>query len=74
MTPIDVIANAIRTANGNNVLDSGSLAEVAAKALTEPFIRANAVGALNAGGWGDYLTAEKLHEIADTVLRSVGGG
>lgn len=80
--PINVIANAIRAADGNHTLAAGQLAEVAANALTDETIVANAVQALLEDGWRhtdegptgySELTDEDLTNIARTVLRSVGG-
>jgi len=81
--PIDVIANAIRVADGNNTAGAGRLAEVAASALTHETIVDNAVQALKEDGWEEThegplgigtLSDDDLRNIALTALRSVGGG
>jgi hypothetical protein len=79
VNPVDVIANAIRAADGQHTMGAGQLAEVAAKALDDEAILANAVAALIADGWtethgGEELPRHDLVNIARTVLRSVGGG
>lgn len=76
MSPIDIIANAMRTADGNHAMGTGQLAGVAAGALTDDRIVANAVAALMDDRWEGYsgeLTASHLVNIARTVLSSVGG-
>ncbi len=73
MNPIDVIANAIRVADGNHTMSAGQIAEVAAGALTDERIIHNAhialLGSSTANGYGDRV----LLEFAEIVLRSVGG-
>lgn len=80
--PIDIIANAMRVADGNHTMGTGRLAEVAANALTDDQIVANAVQALIDDGWREghegpngqsEQSDEDLANIARTVLRSVGG-
>lgn len=71
--PIDVIANAIRIADGNHTMGAGQLAEVAARALTDDHIVSNAHAALLAEQWDDDISGDHLLRIAETVLRSVGG-
>lgn len=82
MNPIDVIANAIRTADGNHTMGAGQLAEVAVAALNNEQIIANAVRALLDDGWRfahegsqgqSELSDFDLSSIARIVLRSVGG-
>ncbi len=74
--PIDVIANAIRIADGSHPMGTGQVAEVAASALTDERVISNAVQALVDNAWEghpDELTIDDLRAIARTVLRSVGG-
>lgn len=82
MNPIDIIANAIRAADGNHTMGAGRLAEVVAVAVTDGRIVDNAVKALLADGWRhahegpdgqSELSDEDLERIATTVLRSIGG-
>lgn len=81
--PIAIIANAIRTADGDHTLGAGALAEIAAEVLTDPAIVDNAVQALKGDGWeetpegpmGMYqMSDDDLTNIALAVLRSVAGG
>ena len=65
--PIDVIANAIRTADGNHTMGAGQLAEVAATVLTTDEIVDNAVAAVRAHPW----TGEDVEDISDRRLRTV---
>jgi hypothetical protein len=80
--PIDVIANAIRAADGNHTMGAGQLAEVIAVAVTDLRIIDNAIVALKTEGWTEThegphgvgsLSDEDLANIATIVLRSVGG-
>lgn len=80
--PIDIIANAIRAADGNHTASAGLIAEVAVAALNNEQIIANAVRALLDEGWRfahegpqgqSELSDFDLASIARTVLRSVGG-
>ncbi|GGM52270.1 hypothetical protein ACFFX1_55660 [Dactylosporangium sucinum] len=73
MNPIDVIANAVRAADGSHTLGAGRLAEVAAAALTDERVVDHAVGQLLADGWGEFLSGAQLQTIAAAVLGSVGG-
>lgn len=81
--PVDVIAQAIRHADGGHSLGAGALAEVAANTLTDPTIVDNAVQALfddrraetrELGFGRGQLRRGDLTAIARTVLRSVGEG
>ncbi len=82
MTPIDIIANAIRTADGSHTLGAGQLAEVAADALTQDVVIIHAARALevdtaarpNSPLAGAELTTAQYQHIARVVLRSVAGG
>lgn len=78
--PVDVLAEAMRTADGNHTMGTGRLAEVVAKALLDPRVVENAVNALLVDGWREThegpggvgtLSDEDLTNIACTVLRSV---
>ncbi len=80
--PIDIIANAIRIADGNHTLGAGQLAEVAARSIYDERIVAHAAQALLNDGWRHThegpqgvgeLSDEDLLNIAATVLRSVSG-
>ncbi len=80
--PVDIIANAIRVTRTTLHVGSGQIAEVAAAALTDDRIVANAVQALLDDGWRhahegpngqSELSDEDLTNIARTVLGSVGG-
>lgn len=75
--PIDVIANALRTADGNHTMGTGQLAEVMAAALTEEPIVANAMAAVRAHSWTAEDVGEipnrQLHAIVRIVLGSVAG-
>jgi hypothetical protein len=74
--PIDVIANAIRVADGNHTMGAGQIAEVATAALTADRVIDNAVRALLDEAWEghpDPLTVDDLRALATVVLRSVGG-
>lgn len=80
MNPIDVIANAIRKADGDHSGSAADLAEVAVAELTHRDIVANAVEALKVDGLNlglqlgvVGLTDEDLVDIVRTVLRSVRG-
>lgn len=73
--PIDVIANAIRTADGNHTMGAGQLAEVAAKAIAtdERFVD-NAVAELTCHmRVTSRLDEAEIRFIATAVLRSVAG-
>lgn len=71
--PIDIIANAIRTADGSHTMGAGQLAEVMAEALNDDQVIAAAIDALKTASWGDAVGVTNLEPIARTVLRSVGG-
>ena len=82
MTPVDIIANAIRAADGQHTMGAGQLADVAATALTDERIVNVAVEALRADGWEEtpegpmglyQMSDDDLRNIALAVLRSVGG-
>lgn len=71
MTPIDIIANAIRTAGGDHALSAGQLAEVVAEALTDPAIVEHVAHALI-----DQHLATFMHNarpMARIALTAVGG-
>lgn len=81
--PINILAQALRVADGGHDQGAAVLAEVAANALTDDRIVANAVQALLDDGWRhahegpngqSELSDEDLTNIARTVLGSVGGG
>lgn len=74
-SPVDIIANAIRTAcEGQPPAGLAvPLAEVAAKELSHDDIVDNAVRDLVGAGWGTALSRADLRNIAETVLRSVDG-
>lgn len=69
--PIDVIAIAIRGADRR--VNDKALAEVAANALNNPDVIANAAQSLKETTWGSQYTITGCEEIARIVLRSVGG-
>lgn len=71
--PIDIIANAIRTADGNHTLGAGRLAEVAANALTFSEVVDNAAQALRDAGYDEHLDSDQLRHAAVVALRSVAG-
>lgn len=71
--PIDIIADAMRVADGNHTMGTGRLAEVAAGALDSEEIAKNAVDAMIARGYGEFMTSRQMFDVARTVLRSVGG-
>jgi hypothetical protein len=77
MNPIDVIANAIRIADGNHSMGAGQLAEVVAAALTDELVVANAMAAVRAHSWTaedvEEIPNRQLHAIVRIVLSSVGG-
>lgn len=71
INPINIIAGAIRAADGNHTLGAGQLAEVATDALTDDRIVAECARALIDRGWtGSELDATAMARL---VLRSVGG-
>lgn len=70
MNPVDVIANAMRIADGNHTMGTGHLAEVVAGALTDERIVAIAVARLETEG---REVTPDLIGIVRTVLGSVGG-
>ncbi len=79
--PIGIIADAIRDDDDMSWTPT-DIAKLAATTLDHEVIVANAVAALNAGGWAgvqigyggtDAISDEDLANIARTVLRSVGG-
>lgn len=69
---IDIIANAIRIADGNHTLGACRLAEIVVNTLTDEQIVANAEEALRQEGFGYGLTDAAVRNMALTVLRSVG--
>lgn len=75
--PIDIIANAMRIADGNHTMGAGHLAEVAAKTLTDEAIVANAMAAVRAHSWTsediEGISNRSLHAVVRIVLGSVGG-
>ncbi len=71
--PIDIIANAMRAADGGHTMGTGALAEVAASALIDERIVANAAQALYDAGWTPSPNDKDAKAIVETVLRSVGG-
>lgn len=72
--PVEVIANAIRAADGGHTMGADALAEVAAGALLDERVVDHAVQALIDAGWvADPATEDDAYAIARTVLRSVGG-
>ncbi len=82
MSPINIIANAIRTADGNHTMGAGQLAEVVAENLCDPRILDAAVQALKDDGWREThegphgvgtLSDDDLRNIARTVLSVFGG-
>lgn len=72
MNPIDIIANAMRHADGGHTMGTGALAEVAANALDDWRIITVAADALRRSGWEDF-EGVRAEDIARTVLCSVGG-
>lgn len=78
MTPVDIIAQAIRAADGQHTMGAGQLADVAAGALTDDRVVDRAVEFLIEDGWtelngGVPISDDDLRGIALAVLRSVGG-
>lgn len=78
MTPLDIIAAALHEAWRNGQATHERQAEVAAHALLDERVVANAVQALKTEGWGrtrdgSGIPDEDLANIARTVFRSVGG-
>lgn len=71
-SPIDVVANAIRVADGNNRMGAGQLAEVAVKALDHEDVIVNAAHALFEDPAADGKDWDQCERIARTVLRSLG--
>ncbi len=83
MNPIDIIANAIRIADGQHTMGAAQLADVVAENLTADRILDAAVQALKDDGWeetpegpmGVYqMSDDDLRNIARTVLAVFGGG
>lgn len=73
MTPIDVIADAIRTADSNPSLEARAIAEVAADALTDPAVVDHAVQFVRAGRDLGTLSDTIVRSIVYDALRSVAG-
>ncbi len=80
-SPVDIIANAIRTADGGNTMGAGALAEVVVRVLDDDAIVDNAVRSLRADQRENGLDSaignlrapdQYLAEIARLVLGSVG--
>lgn len=71
--PIDIIANAIRTADGNHTMGAGQLAEVVAVAVTDLRIIDHAAEQLRHHPDAGHHSQRELKEFATIVLRSVGG-
>ena len=78
--PIDIIANAIRTADGNHTMGAGQLAEHVARSIaTDQRFVTDAVLALKHRGWtttrdGYPISNDELEDIARVVLETVAGG
>ncbi len=78
--PIDIIANAMRAADGGHTMGTGALAEVAARALTQDAVIIHAGRALAADTasrpdsplHAANMTVAEYEHLARVVLRSVG--
>lgn len=70
MSPIDIIADAIRAAVADPTIGPHHVAEVAARALTDERVVANAVARLEAEG---RTVTPGLVATVRTVLGSIGG-